>query len=52
LLATREERDIRLDSAEDATRLADWMRHGEVLMIHSHEGTLADVFIALAGRAL
>jgi ABC-2 type transport system ATP-binding protein len=52
LLVNREERDIRLDSAEDATRLADWMRHGDVLMIHSHEGTLADVFIALAGRAL
>ncbi len=52
LLASREEREIRLDSPDDATRLADWMRSGEVLMIHSHEGTLADVFIALAGRAL
>lgn len=52
LLANREERDVRLDSAEDAARLAEWMCHGDVLMIHSHEGTLADVFIALAGHAL
>ncbi len=52
LLASREERTVRLDSAEDAARLAEWMRQGDVLTMHSHEGTLADVFIALAGRPL
>lgn len=52
LLANREEREVRLDSAEDAAQLAEWMRDGQVLTIHSHEGTLADVFIALAGRPL
>jgi ABC-2 type transport system ATP-binding protein len=52
LLASREERSVRLDSAADAARLADWMRRGEVLTVHSHEGTLADVFIALGGRPL
>lgn len=52
LLASREERDIQLDSPGDAARLAEWMRNGEVLTVHSHEGTLADVFIALAGRPL
>ena len=52
LLASREERDIRLDSPQDAAQLAEWMRNGDVLTIHSHEGTLADVFIALAGRPL
>ena len=52
LLANREEREVRLDDPEDAARLAEWMRVGVVLTIHSHEGTLADVFIALAGRPL
>jgi ABC-2 type transport system ATP-binding protein len=52
LLASREERTVRLDSPEDAVQLATWMRQGDVLTIHSHEGTLADVFIALAGRPL
>lgn len=52
LLASREERTVRLDSPEDAAQLATWMRQGDVLTIHSHEGTLADVFIALAGRPL
>lgn len=52
LLASREEREVRLDSPEDAARLADWMSHGQVLTIHSEEGTLADVFVALAGRPL
>ncbi|HEX5156780.1 MAG TPA: ABC transporter ATP-binding protein [Ktedonobacterales bacterium] len=52
LLASREERTVRLDSPEDAAQLATWMRQGDVLTIHSQEGTLADVFIALAGRPL
>jgi ABC-2 type transport system ATP-binding protein len=52
LLASREERTVRLDNEEDAAQLAGWMTRGEVLTVHSHEGTLADVFIALAGRPL
>lgn len=52
LLASREEREVRLDSPEDAAQLAEWMRNGQVLTVHSHEGTLADVFIAIAGRPL
>ncbi len=52
LLENRSENKIALDSAEDAARMAAWMRDGKVLTVHSHEGTLEDVFIALAGRAL
>ncbi len=52
LLDTREEHSLNLDDAEDAALLAGWMRDGRVLTIHSDEGTLEDVFIALAGRAL
>lgn len=52
LLDTREERELDLDGADDAALLAGWMREGRVLTIHSDEGTLEDVFIALAGRAL
>ena len=52
LLRSREEHTLRLHDAEDAARLATWMRDGEVLTVHSQEGTLEDVFIALAGRPL
>lgn len=52
LLESREERRIKLDDAADADRLDAWMREGRVLSIHSEEGTLEDVFIALAGRSL
>jgi len=52
LLKNREEYEIRLDDAEDARRLEVWMNDGEVLTMHSQEGTLEDVFIALAGRKL
>jgi len=52
LLENREEHTIQLDDPADAARLEDWMRDGQVLTVHSHEGTLEDVFIALAGRAL
>jgi ABC-2 type transport system ATP-binding protein len=37
---------------DDAARMSGWMRDGKVLTVHSQEGTLEDVFIALAGRAL
>ncbi|HVX31027.1 MAG TPA: ABC transporter ATP-binding protein [Nitrolancea sp.] len=52
LLANRQEETIRLDDPVDAARLEEWMRQGEVLTIHSQEGTLEDVFIELAGRPL
>ena len=52
LLRDRSVVDIDLAGAEDAARMQSWMRGGEVLTVHSHEGTLEDVFIALAGRSL
>jgi ABC-2 type transport system ATP-binding protein len=52
LLRSRQEQTIRLDHPDDAVRLAAWMRAGEVLTVHSQEGTLEDVFVALAGRPL
>ena len=52
LLRDRREVQICLDDATDARRLAEWMEAGEVLTIHSNEGTLEDVFIALAGQPL
>lgn len=52
LLDDREEHTVRLDTAEDARRLESWMREGRVLSVHSHEGTLEDVFVSLAGRPL
>jgi len=52
LLRSRREHDLRLDDPADADRLAAWMRAGEVLTLHSQEGTLEDVFVALAGRPL
>jgi ABC-2 type transport system ATP-binding protein len=52
LLKNREEYEIRLDDPEDARRLEGWMNDGEVLTMHSQEGTLEDVFIALSGRKL
>ncbi len=52
LLESREEHVISLDDAADAAKLAAWMRDGQVLTLHSHEGTLEDVFVALVGRAL
>jgi ABC-2 type transport system ATP-binding protein len=52
LLSNRQEETIRLDDPVDAAHLAEWMRQGEVLTIHSEEGTLEDVFIELAGRPL
>ena len=52
LLEDRSESVINLNSAEDAARMESWMRNGQVLTVHSQEGTLEDVFIALAGRSL
>lgn len=52
LLTNRQEETIRMDDPADAARLEQWMLHGDVLTIHSQEGTLEDVFIELAGRPL
>ena len=52
LLQDRSEVGVRLDDPADADRLARWMRAGDVVAMHSEEGTLEDVFIALAGRPL
>lgn len=52
LLQDRSEEKLRLDDPSDAERLAGWMKQGQVLTIHSQEGTLEDVFIELAGRPL
>jgi ABC-2 type transport system ATP-binding protein len=52
LLRDRREVTVRLDDPADAERLAGWMRAGEIAAMHSEEGTLEDVFVALAGRPL
>jgi ABC-2 type transport system ATP-binding protein len=52
LLEDRSEHEIRLDEPADAHQLAEWMAAGQVLSIHSQEGTLEDVFISVAGRSL
>jgi hypothetical protein len=43
---------VDLDSPEDARKVEQLMADGQVLTIHSQEGTLEDVFINLAGRPL
>ena len=52
LLRDRSEHEIRLDDGGDAARLEAWMAAGDVLTVHSNEGTLEDVFVNLAGRPL
>ena len=52
LLKDRSEHSILMDDPADAAKLDEWMRGGQVLTVHSQEGTLEDVFVALAGRAL
>ncbi|CAA9519604.1 MAG: Efflux ABC transporter, ATP-binding protein [uncultured Thermoleophilia bacterium] len=52
LLSSRVEHVIALDDADDAARLEAWMGSGQVLAVHSLEGTLADAFVAFAGRPL
>jgi len=52
LLQDRTEHDVSLSSPEDAARVARWIENGDILTMHSNEGTLEDVFIALAGRPL
>jgi ABC-2 type transport system ATP-binding protein len=52
LLRDRTEHEVHLDEGADAARLEAWMAAGEVLTVHSREGTLEDVFVNLAGRPL
>ncbi len=52
LLKDRSELLIDLASPDDARRVEQLMADGEVLTIHSQEGTLEDVFVNLAGRPL
>jgi ABC-2 type transport system ATP-binding protein len=52
VLADGTAHQFQLAQAEDGTRLQQLIASGEVRTIHSHEPTLADVFIDLAGRSL
>ena len=52
LLKDRSELTIDLASPDDARRVEQLMADGEVLTIHSQEGTLEDVFVNVAGRPL
>ncbi len=52
LLTDRSEQSVSLTDPHDAARVASWISNGEILTMHSNEGTLEDVFIALAGRPL
>lgn len=52
LLADRSERTVALDDPAERRELTRWIEDGLVLTVHSDEPTLADVFVALAGRSL
>lgn len=52
LLKDRSEIVVDLASPEDARKVERLMADGEVLTIHSQEGTLEDVFVNVAGRPL
>ena len=52
LLDDRSEHHIQLHDPADARKLSEWMEQGRVMSIHSREGSLEDVFIAIAGRPL
>jgi ABC-2 type transport system ATP-binding protein len=52
LLADRSERTVALDDPEQAAEFNRWIADGQVLTVHSDEPSLADVFVALAGRSL
>jgi len=52
LLRDRSEHSVRLDDPVAAPMLEQWVREGQIVSIHSAEGTLEDVFVALAGRPL
>ncbi len=41
--------DLQMDDRADQQRLAQWMAAGQVRAIHSHEATLEEVFVEIAG---
>ena len=51
-LANRQEIEIDLSDASSGQKLAALVSAGEVVAIHSQEGTLEDVFVEFAGRPL
>ena len=50
LLRSRQVVEIDLDDAHDAAQLEGWLNAGDVMTIHSQEGSLEDVFIGIAGQ--
>ncbi len=52
LLQDRSEAVIDLANPADGERFDRWTKDGAILTVHSHEGTLEDVFISVAGRPL
>jgi ABC-2 type transport system ATP-binding protein len=52
LLEDRSQHELSMDNPQDADRMATWMSEGRLLTAHSHEASLEDVFIHLAGRTL
>lgn len=52
LLKDNSKATLSLDDPAAAAQLAEWMRTGSVLTMHSQEATLEDVFVHLAGRPL
>lgn len=52
LLQDRSEVTIDLANPVDGERFGQWTKEGAILTVHSHEGTLEDVFISVAGRPL
>ncbi|MCW2974250.1 MAG: transporter related protein [Thermoleophilia bacterium] len=51
-LADGSEHRVRLDRADDRARLEAWSVSGDLRTVHTREPTLADVFVAVAGRPL
>lgn len=46
---TLQEVMLKMDSADDQARLAQWLAEGKVQALHSQEATLEEVFIEIAG---
>jgi hypothetical protein len=51
-LRNREEIELDLNDPDSGQKLAALIDAGDVIAVHSQEGTLEDVFIDLAGRPL
>lgn len=47
--STFNETVLSLDNLSDQQKLSQWMSQGKVLAVHSHEATLEEVFIEVAG---